>query len=157
MFIRFPARSRNSSLPLIFGIFLSSPVWAQGAAPVSQFQLANGMTVIVKTDRRAPTAAHMLWVRVGAMDEVDGTSGVAHVLEHMLFKGTPDMKPGDFSRRVAALGGRDNAFTSRDATGYHQQIPAAKLEEANALGGTESRPKRSSISSSSKSLICTRP
>ncbi|WP_395057912.1 M16 family metallopeptidase [Polaromonas sp.] len=103
------------------------------AAPVTQFRLANGLTVIVKTDRRAPTVAHMLWVRVGAMDEVDGTTGVAHVLEHMMFKGTPSLKPGEFSRRVAALGGRDNAFTSRDATGYHQQIPSDKLEEVMRL------------------------
>ena len=57
--------------------------------PFEQFTLANGLTVIVKPDRRAPTAVHMLWVRVGAVDEVDGTSGVAHVLEHMLFKSTP--------------------------------------------------------------------
>jgi len=133
MFIRFPARSRSTFLPLVFGIFLTNPAWSQSAAPVDQFQLANGMTVIVKTDRRAPTAAHMLWVRVGAMDEVDGTSGVAHVLEHMLFKGTPDLKPGEFSRRVAALGGRENAFTSRDATGYYQQIPAGKLEDVMRL------------------------
>ncbi|MGB4116211.1 MAG: pitrilysin family protein [Polaromonas sp.] len=91
------------------------------------------MTVIVKPDRRAPTAAHMLWVRVGSIDEVDGTSGVAHVLEHMLFKGTATTKPGEFSRRVAALGGRDNAFTSRDATGYHQQIPSSKLEDVMRL------------------------
>ncbi|MDP3750619.1 MAG: pitrilysin family protein [Polaromonas sp.] len=133
MFIRFPARSCKLLLPLVFGTFLTNPAWSQSAAPISQFQLANGMTVIVKTDRRAPTAAHMLWVRVGSMDEVDGTTGVAHVLEHMLFKGTPDMKPGEFSRRVAALGGRDNAFTSRDATGYHQQIPAGKLEDVMRL------------------------
>ena len=98
-------------------------------APVAQqFTLANGMTLIVRPDRRAPTVAHMLWVRVGSMDEVDGTSGVAHVLEHMMFKGTPDLKPGEFSRRVAALGGRDNAFTSRDATAYHQQVPSHQLE-----------------------------
>ena len=75
----------------------------------------------------------MLWVRVGSMDEVDGASGVAHVLEHMLFKGTRDLKPGEFSRRVAALGGRENAFTTRDATGYFQQIPANKLEEVMKL------------------------
>ena len=100
---------------------------------VEQFTLANGLTVIVKPDRRAPTAAHMLWVRVGSMDEVDGTSGVAHVLEHMLFKGTPTTKAGEFSRQVAALGGRDNAFTSRDATGYHQQIPSNKLEDVMRL------------------------
>ncbi|MEZ7814278.1 MAG: pitrilysin family protein, partial [Burkholderiaceae bacterium] len=76
---------------------------------------------------------HMLWVRVGSIDEVDGTSGVAHVLEHMLFKGTATTKPGEFSRRVAALGGRDNAFTSRDATGYYQQIPSDTLEDVMRL------------------------
>jgi zinc protease len=102
---------------------------APASSPAAQqFILANGMTLIVRPDRRAPTVAHMLWVRVGSMDEVDGTSGVAHVLEHMLFKGTPDMPPGEFSRRVAALGGRDNAFTSRDATAYHQQVPSHQLE-----------------------------
>jgi zinc protease len=98
-----------------------------------QFTLSNGMTLIVKPDRRSPTVAHMLWVRVGSIDEVDGTSGVAHVLEHMMFKGTPTLKPGEFSRRMAALGGRDNAFTSRDATAYHQQIPANRLEEVMRL------------------------
>ena len=106
---------------------------AQAPAPVEQFQLANGLTVIVKPDHRAPTVAHMLWVRVGAMDEVDGTSGVAHVLEHMMFKGTPTVKAGEFSRRVAALGGQENAFTSSDSTGYYQQIPAARLEDVMRL------------------------
>jgi zinc protease len=106
---------------------------AVAAVQAQEFTLANGLTLIVKPDRRAPTVAHMLWVRVGSMDEVDGTSGVAHVLEHMMFKGTPTLKPGEFSRRVAALGGRDNAFTSRDATAYHQQIPANRLEEVMQL------------------------
>ena len=101
--------------------------------PFEQFTLANGLTVIVKPDRRAPTAVHMLWVRVGAVDEVDGTSGVAHVLEHMLFKGSRDVKPGEFSRRVAALGGQENAFTARDYTGYFQQIPASRLEDVMKL------------------------
>ncbi len=101
--------------------------------PLEQFTLANGLTVIVKTDRRAPTAVHMLWVRVGAVDEVDGTSGVAHVLEHMLFKGSREVKPGEFSRRVAALGGQENAFTARDYTGYFQQIPANRLEDVMKL------------------------
>ncbi len=91
------------------------------------------MTVIVKPDRRAPTAVNMLWVRVGSMDEVDGTSGVAHVLEHMMFKGTRELKPGEFSRRVAALGGRENAFTSKDNTGYFQQIPSGRLEDVMKL------------------------
>ena len=115
-------------LPLFF-----NPALAQSVQKVEQFTLSNGLTVIVKPDRRAPTAAHMLWVRVGSIDEVDGTSGVAHVLEHMLFKGTATTQPGEFSRRVAALGGRDNAFTSRDATGYHQQIPSNKLEDVMRL------------------------
>ena len=105
-----------------------------GAAPkATQFQLPNGMTVIVKPDKRAPTVAHMVWLRVGSMDEVDGTTGVAHIVEHMMFKGTKQLKPGEFSRRVAALGGRENAFTSRDYTGYYQQIPATKLEDVMRL------------------------
>ena len=108
-------------------------VMAQGESSIVQFTLANGMTVLVQPDRRAPTAVHMVWVRVGAMDEVDGTSGVAHVLEHMMFKGTPSVRAGDFSRRVAALGGRENAFTSRDYTGYYQQIPSQKLEDVMRL------------------------
>jgi len=103
------------------------------AAPVHTYTLANGMTLWVKPDRRAPTAVHMVWLRVGSMDEVDGTSGVAHVLEHMLFKGTPNLAAGEFSRRVAALGGRENAFTSKDYTGYFQQIPAHQLEAVMRL------------------------
>ena len=119
-------------LATLLPLFLTT-AQAQTTPKVEQFTLSNGLTVIVKPDRRAPTAAHMLWVRVGSIDEVDGTSGVAHVLEHMLFKGTATTKPGEFSRRVAALGGRDNAFTSRDATGYHQQIPSNKLEDVMRL------------------------
>jgi zinc protease len=106
---------------------------AQVAAGARQYSLQNGMTLIVRPDHRAPTAVHMLWVRVGSMDEVDGSSGVAHVLEHMLFKGTPTVKAGDFSRQVAALGGRENAFTSKDYTGYFQQIPANRLEQVMQL------------------------
>jgi zinc protease len=117
----------------LLGVTASS-LQAQVPPPaVAQFTLANGMTLIVKPDHRAPTAVHMLWVRVGAMDEVDGTSGVAHVLEHMMFKGTPNLKPGEFSRRVAALGGQENAFTSKDFTGYYQQIPAHRLADVMKL------------------------
>jgi zinc protease len=123
-------------LPFFF-IFLSQwlagPAQAKTQADVEQFTLKNGLTVIVKPDRRAPTAVHMLWVRVGSMDEVDGTSGVAHVLEHMMFKGTPTVKAGEFSRQVAALGGRENAFTSKDYTGFYQQIPSGRLEEVMKL------------------------
>ena len=115
-------------------ILLAACFWGQpAAAQIHQTTLPNGMTVIVKPDRRAPTAVHMVWLRVGSMDEVDGTSGVAHVLEHMLFKGTPSVGAGEFSRRVAALGGRENAFTSKDYTGYFQQIPASRLEDVMKL------------------------
>jgi zinc protease len=120
-------------IPLLFALCAAwlSPVQAQTRA--QQYTLANGMTLIVQPDRRAPTAVHMVWLRVGSMDEVDGTSGVAHVLEHMLFKGTKTLKAGEFSRRVAALGGRENAFTSLDYTGYFQQIPASRLADVMQL------------------------
>ncbi|RYX92885.1 MAG: insulinase family protein [Comamonadaceae bacterium] len=128
------------SFPAITALALAAaavlPAHAQNISPkdeVKQFTLANGMTLIVKPDHRAPTVANLVMLRVGSMDEVDGTSGVAHAVEHMMFKGTPDLKVGEFSRRVAALGGRENAFTGRDATGYHQQVPAAKLEDVVKL------------------------
>jgi zinc protease len=121
------------SIAWLIGGLSTLPSLAVAAPVAQQFTLSNGMTLIVQPDRRAPTVAHMLWVRVGAMDEVDGTTGVAHALEHMLFKGTPTVKPGEFSRKVAALGGRENAFTSRDVTAYHQQIPSEKLEATMKL------------------------
>ena len=111
----------------------AEPAQPQSAPLAQQFTLRNGMTLIVKPDHRAPTAVQMLWVRVGSMDEVDGRSGVAHVLEHMMFKGTPTVKAGEFSRRVAALGGQENAFTTKDYTGFYQQIPASRLEEVMRL------------------------
>jgi len=132
---------RSIFLPLISSLaFLAaSPASAQFSGPPPkqekpiQYKLANGFTVIIKPDRRAPTAVHMVYVRTGAMDEVDGSTGLAHMLEHMLFKGTKDVPPGEFSRRVAALGGRENAFTTRDNTGYYQQIPSSRLEDVMKL------------------------
>ena len=106
---------------------------APAAANPHEKVLSNGLKVIVKEDRRAPTAAHMVWYRAGSVDEVDGTSGVAHLLEHMMFKGTPTVGAGEFSKRVAAAGGRDNAFTSRDYTAYFQQVPKESLEEMMRL------------------------
>jgi zinc protease len=103
------------------------------AEPAQEFMLENGMKIIVKEDHRAPTAAHMVWYRIGSMDELNGTTGVAHALEHMMFKGTTSLKPGEFSSRVAALGGRENAFTSKDYTGYYQQIEKSRLEAVMAL------------------------
>ncbi|NBO21497.1 MAG: insulinase family protein, partial [Rhodobacteraceae bacterium] len=115
----------------IAGLAVIWPIWQVNLAqaqPVQQFTLANGMTLIVKPDARAPTVVHMLWVRVGSMDEVDGTSGVAHVLEHMLFKGSAQLKPGEFSRRVAALGGRENAFTNKEYTAFVTRVPQRHAE-----------------------------
>lgn len=97
------------------------------------FTLDNGMQLVVLPDHRAPVVVQMLWVRAGATDEVDGSSGLAHALEHMMFKGTPTVAAGDFSRRVAAMGGSDNAFTSRDYTAYYQRVPASALEQVMQL------------------------
>lgn len=105
----------------------------QTAAHISELTLKNGMRIIVNEDHRAPTVAHMVWYRVGSIDERNGTTGVAHALEHMMFKGTKTLKPGEFSRRVAQLGGRENAFTSKDYTAYFQQIEKSQLEKVMAL------------------------
>lgn len=102
-------------------------VCAMAQANVGELTLDNGMRVIVKTDRRAPVVVNMVWYKVGSVDEVNGTTGVAHVLEHMLFKGTKTVPGGDFSKIVAAAGGRDNAFTARDYTGYFQTIQKSQL------------------------------
>ncbi len=106
-----------------------------GLASANPFekQLANGLRVIVKEDRRAPSAVHMVWYRAGAMDEHDGDSGLAHALEHMMFKGTKTVPPGGFNKRVAEAGGRDNAFTSLDYTAYFQIVPNRALPEMMAL------------------------
>ncbi|QAU33374.1 pitrilysin family protein [Janthinobacterium sp. 17J80-10] len=117
---------------LICWLFACTSALAAGV-PAQEFMLKNGMKVIVKEDRRAPTVAHMVWYRTGSMDEVNGTTGVAHVLEHMMFKGTKTLKPGEFSARVAALGGRENAFTSSDYTAYFQQIEKTRLPKVMAL------------------------
>jgi zinc protease len=95
--------------------------------------LANGLRVIVKPDRRAPVAVAMLCYKVGSVDEVNGVTGVAHVLEHMMFKGTRSLAPGEYSRLIAAAGGRDNAFTSHDFTGYFAVLHASQLELALRL------------------------
>jgi len=106
---------------------------APGLANPFETQLANGLRVIVKEDRRAPTAVHMVWYRAGSMDEKDGTSGVAHALEHLMFKGTRNLAAGEFNKRVAEAGVRDNAFTSRDYTAYFQIVPKAALPEMMKL------------------------
>jgi len=103
---------------------------AQGAADeaVTTFTLDNGMEVVVVEDHRAPAVQHMVWYRAGSADEPKGASGVAHFLEHLLFKATDKMEAGEFSATVAANGGRDNAFTSYDYTAYFQRVAADRLE-----------------------------
>lgn len=112
---------------------LPAPTLHANEANPFETTLKNGLRVIVKEDRRAPTAVHMVWFRAGSMDEQDGTSGVAHVLEHMMFKGTKTLKSGEFNKRVAAAGGRDNAFTSLDYTAYFQIVPKGALPEMMRL------------------------
>ncbi len=90
-------------------------------------KLDNGLEVVVVPDRRAPVVTHMVWYRVGAADEPQGKSGIAHFLEHLMFKGTEKIAPGEFSKIVAGLGGQDNAFTSQDITSYFQRVAKEKL------------------------------
>lgn len=118
-------------LKILFGLMFVL-FWVQNgvhAEPAREFYLANGMKVIVREDHRAPVAVHMVWYRVGSMDESNGTTGVAHVLEHMMFKGTRKFPEGSLSKTVARLGGKDNAFTNTDYTAYFQQIPKDHLEK----------------------------
>lgn len=98
------------------------------AGPVSSFQLKNGLEVVVIEDHRAPVAVQMMWYRVGAADEPPGHSGIAHFFEHLMFKATDDLKPGEFSDTVEAQGGDDNAFTSWDYTAYYQRVAADRLD-----------------------------
>ena len=98
---------------------------ASGPA-ISNFYLDNGMEVVVIPDRRAPVVTHMVWYKVGGADEPKGKSGIAHFLEHLMFKGT-DKHPGGFSKEVAELGGQENAFTSYDYTAYYQRVAREHL------------------------------
>jgi zinc protease len=101
---------------------------ALAGAKVTTFTLANGLEAVVIEDHRAPVVTHMVWYKVGAADEERGKSGLAHFLEHLMFKGTDEIPEGAFSKIVAANGGQDNAFTSRDYTGYFQRIASDRLE-----------------------------
>ncbi|MCX7193434.1 MAG: pitrilysin family protein [Proteobacteria bacterium] len=105
----------------------------QARAEVFEQTLANGLRVIVKEDHRAPVLVQQIWYKAGSMDESTGKTGVAHVLEHMMFKGTRTVPAGEFSRRIAAAGGRENAFTSSDYTAYFQQLDKSRLPLAMKL------------------------
>lgn len=118
---------RVAKLALAVALSLPLPAAAQVFNPTT-YQLANGLQVVVVENHRAPIVTHMVWYRVGAADEPPGKSGIAHLLEHLMFKGTPSIPPGEFSKIVARLGGRDNAFTSSDYTAYFQNVAADRLE-----------------------------
>jgi zinc protease len=107
----------------------SSPASAAPAADtdVTHTTLANGMQVVVIPDRRAPVITQMVWYKVGAADEPPGKSGIAHFLEHLMFKGTEKIAPGEFSKLIARNGGEDNAFTTHDATAYFQRVAKDRL------------------------------
>ncbi|WP_103762713.1 MULTISPECIES: M16 family metallopeptidase [Roseovarius] len=109
-------------------LFVMSAASAAADDMVTTFSLKNGMDVVVIEDHRAPVVMHMVWYRAGSADENPGVSGVAHFLEHLLFKGTKNMAPGEFSSTVARNGGSDNAFTSYDYTAYFQRVAADRLE-----------------------------
>jgi zinc protease len=116
----------HCSQPLLLVAALLSACSAQ-AAEVVQTTLKNGLKLIVQEDHRAPVVVSQVWYRAGSLDEVNGKTGVAHVLEHMMFKGTPSVPAGQFSRQVAAAGGKENAFTSKDYTCYFQQLEKSRL------------------------------
>jgi len=103
------------------------PFFAQAGLNVQEITLKNGMRVLVKEDHRSPVVVSMIWYRTGSLDEVNGKTGVAHLLEHMMFKGSKTTKPGEYSEIVAAAGGRENAFTGADYTAYFQRLEKSKL------------------------------
>ncbi len=105
----------------------AAPLVANAAGEVTEFTLDNGLHIVVIEDHRSPAITHMMWYRAGSADEVQGQSGIAHFLEHLMFKATDDLESGEFSATVEANGGSDNAFTSWDYTAYHQRIAADRL------------------------------
>jgi zinc protease len=115
-----------------------------GEAPgkIADFTLANGLELVVIPDHRAPVVTHMIWYKVGAADETPGKSGIAHFLEHLMFKGTAKHPAGQFSQVVSRIGGQENAFTSYDYTGYFQRVPSEQLKivmefEADRMTGLQ--------------------
>ena len=130
---RSTAALRSASLAglgLAAGLTISAtPAQAVDTGPeISTFELENGMRGVVIEDHRAPVVTHMVWYKVGAADEPPGRSGIAHFLEHLMFKGTDEIPPGEFSKIIAANGGQDNAFTSNDYTAYFQRIAKDRLD-----------------------------
>jgi len=125
-----------SKLPMLIVALAGAVICAaraQAAPTITDFKLDNGLEVVVIPDHRAPVVTHMIWYKVGAADETPGKSGLAHFLEHLMFKGT-EKNPGDtFSQDVAEIGGQENAFTTSDYTGFFQRVPREHLKEMMAL------------------------
>lgn len=115
---------------LMLLVFLSQSLWA---VPVQEFQLDNGLKILIKEDHRAPVVVSQIWYKVGSSYEHQGITGISHVLEHMMFKGTPTHPAGSFSRIIAAQGGSENAFTGRDYTAYFQSLESQRLAVSFAL------------------------
>ncbi len=111
---------------LATGLLLVSQL-VLAAGDVHEYQLDNGLKLIVKEDHRAPVVVSQVWYKVGASYEHDGITGVSHVLEHMMFKGTKDHPAGEFSRIISENGGSENAFTSKDYTAYFQRLEKSRL------------------------------
>ncbi|WJW75746.1 pitrilysin family protein [Thiohalobacter sp. IOR34] len=118
-------RSVQRMALLLAGLWLCGAAWAGSA--VHEYRLDNGLRLLVKEDHRAPVVVAQVWYRVGSSYEYDGITGISHVLEHMMFKGTAKHGPGEFSRIIAENGGRENAFTSRDYTAYFQRLEKGRL------------------------------
>lgn len=135
---------RFAAIALLFPLFFAAS--AANAGEVTSFELDNGMQVVVVENRRAPVVVHMVWYKVGAADEPPGVSGIAHFLEHLMFKGTDELEPGELSRVVNRNGGSDNAFTSFDYTSYFQRIASDRLPlvmemEASRMDGLRLTPE----------------
>ena len=124
MTLSFPARLARWATALTL---LTATMASASNDLVTDFTLDNGMQVVVIEDHRAPVVVHMVWYKAGAADETPGVSGVAHFLEHLLFKATDTLASGELSKTVAENGGTDNAFTSHDYTAYFQRVAADRL------------------------------
>lgn len=122
-----------SRVTVFFGASLLSAALLAAPPAVHEFKLDNGMKLVVKEDHRAPVVVSQVWYKVGSSYEHDGITGISHVLEHMMFKGTHTHGPGEFSRLIAEQGGRENAFTSRDYTAYFQTLEKSRLPIALEL------------------------
>jgi zinc protease len=123
-------------MPMLVFALLGAAVGAAHAASgpaVTDFTLANGLEVVVVPDHRAPVVTHMIWYKVGAADETPGKSGLAHFLEHLMFKGTKNNPGASFSQSVDEIGGQENAFTTSDYTGFFQRVPRQHLKEVMAF------------------------